>query len=268
MVIMERRINNLIELWKEGYSERIKKYQPYQAVQQIKHIASLFSPGDFFYFILNMHNLQLEYVHPSVRNFMEVDPENTTIRELLKCVVPEDMDEVKRKEMVLQDFLDKFRDTHQLPYYKILYMYRMKDRYNRYRTMLLQVNVLSVSSDGTIEHILSVHTDISYLGVAKSDYISFIGLNGQKSFYNVDCQTGKFDETLFETTASSFGSNLTKREQEIIFYFSKGLGAKEIGEALNISEYTVRTHRKNILKKTKQTNMAQLVSLCVMEGLI
>ncbi|WP_229239784.1 LuxR C-terminal-related transcriptional regulator [Echinicola soli] len=265
---MERGISNLIDLWKEGYSEHIKRYQPYQAMQQIRHIASLFSPGDFFYFILNMHNLELEYVHPTVKNFMNVDPVHVTIRELLKCVEPQDLESVKRKEMVLQDFLEKFKDPYELPFYKILYMYRMKDRYGRYRTMLLQVNVLSVSDTGTIEHILSVHTDISYLGVTKSDHISFISLNGQKSYYNVNCEKGGFDEALFDIPFVGFGSDLTKREQEIIFYFSKGLGAKEIGEALNISEYTVRTHRKNILKKTKQTNMAQLVSLCVMEGLI
>ncbi|GGF51816.1 helix-turn-helix transcriptional regulator [Echinicola rosea] len=265
---MERRINNLIDLWKEGYSERIKRHQPYQAMQQIKHIASLFSPGDFFYFILNMHDLDLEYVHPNVKNFMDVDPLRATIRDLLGYIVPEDMESVRKKEMVLQDFLEKFDDPYELPFYKILYMYRMKDRHDRYRTMLLQVNVLSVSDTGTIEHVLSVHTDISYLGIAKSDHIFFVSLNGQKSYYNVDCENGKFDESLFDRPFNGFGSDLTKRELEIIFYFSKGLGAKEIGEALNISEYTVRTHRKNILKKTNQTNMAQLISMCVMEGLI
>ncbi|WP_245949511.1 helix-turn-helix transcriptional regulator [Echinicola strongylocentroti] len=265
---MERGISSLIDLWKEGYSERLQKHQPYQAIQQIKHIASLFSPGDFFYFILNMHNLEMEYVHPNVKNFMDVDPERAKINDLLEWIVPEDMESVRKKEMVLQDFLEKFEDPYELPFYKVLYMYRMKDRYNRYRTMLLQVNVLSVSDNGTIEHVLSVHTDISYLGVAKSDHISFISLNGNKSYYNVDCSTGEFDDSLFEMPLNKFGADLTKREQEIIFYFSKGLGAKEIGEALNISELTVRTHRKNILKKTKLPSMAELVSKCVMEGLI
>lgn len=266
--IMKRGIPSLIDMWKDGYSSHLDKFHPYKALEQLKHIASLFSPGEFFYFVLNMKDLGLEYLHPSVTKFIDVDTENTSMEELLKCVVSEDLDSVQRKEMVLRDFLEKFSEPQELPFYKILYMYRLKDRYGKFRTMLLQVNVLSVSQKGTIEHVLSVHTDISYMGLAKSDHISFISLNGDKSFYNVETSTGEFDANLLVGPVDKIGNVLSKRELEVIHSYALGMQPKEIADLLNISENTVRTHRKNVLKKTGHSTMASLASQCVMEGLI
>ena len=54
--------------------------------------------------------------------------------------------------------------------------------------------------------------------------------------------------------------NLTGRELEIARYVADGISSKLIGEKLNISVRTVETHRKNILKKVKVKNTAELVS--------
>jgi len=43
---------------------------------------------------------------------------------------------------------------------------------------------------------------------------------------------------------------LTKRELEILILFLNGYSEKDIAERLFISPHTVRTHYKNILKKT------------------
>ena len=56
-----------------------------------------------------------------------------------------------------------------------------------------------------------------------------------------------------------FQFKLSQREIEIIGCLSDGLSSAEIGEKLFISDHTVRTHRKNILKKTGITNSAQLI---------
>ncbi|MCF6359987.1 MAG: response regulator transcription factor [Cyclobacteriaceae bacterium] len=56
-----------------------------------------------------------------------------------------------------------------------------------------------------------------------------------------------------------FQFKLTKRELEIIKCIADGLSSIEMAEKLFISEHTVRTHRKNLLKKTGLSNTSQLI---------
>ena len=53
---------------------------------------------------------------------------------------------------------------------------------------------------------------------------------------------------------------LTKREKEIILLIKEGHTSKKIAALLDISEYTVETHRKNIFRKLKITSLQELIS--------
>ncbi|HVW96227.1 MAG TPA: response regulator transcription factor [Mucilaginibacter sp.] len=54
-------------------------------------------------------------------------------------------------------------------------------------------------------------------------------------------------------------SELTEREIEVLKLLTNELSSREIAEKLFISERTVETHRKNLLRKTKSTNTVGLV---------
>ncbi len=54
-------------------------------------------------------------------------------------------------------------------------------------------------------------------------------------------------------------NQLSTREVEVLQLICKGLSTKEISKNLFISQKTVEVHRSNILKKTEQKNIAQLV---------
>jgi len=56
------------------------------------------------------------------------------------------------------------------------------------------------------------------------------------------------------------GFQLTEREQQIVYWISKGLNSREIGEKLFISKHTVDTHRRKLLEKTGCPNTAALVN--------
>jgi len=56
-------------------------------------------------------------------------------------------------------------------------------------------------------------------------------------------------------------SKLTPREKEILKLSVKGLNNKEIAAALNLSRYTIETHRKNIRIKLKVRNTTELIAL-------
>jgi RNA polymerase sigma factor (sigma-70 family) len=54
---------------------------------------------------------------------------------------------------------------------------------------------------------------------------------------------------------------LTFRERDVLALAVKGLNNKEIAQQLNLSRYTVETHRKNIRLKLKVRNTTELVTI-------
>ncbi len=61
---------------------------------------------------------------------------------------------------------------------------------------------------------------------------------------------------------------LTTREVEILRLVAKEYSSRQIAEILFISERTVETHRKNILKKTGATNLVGLIKYAYANNLI
>ena len=61
---------------------------------------------------------------------------------------------------------------------------------------------------------------------------------------------------------------LTSREREILQLLAEGKTNKEVAAALNISPYTVETHRSHILQKLDLHNSAEIVLYAVRKGII
>ncbi len=62
-------------------------------------------------------------------------------------------------------------------------------------------------------------------------------------------------------------ASLTDREREIVQLVAKGLSNREIGDALVISERTVKTHMSNILGKLALSDRTQLAIFAIRIGL-
>ncbi|HCX22572.1 MAG: DNA-binding response regulator [Flammeovirgaceae bacterium] len=63
-------------------------------------------------------------------------------------------------------------------------------------------------------------------------------------------------------------NQLTKREIEILELICQELTMKEIGEKLFISEQTIHTHRKNLMKKTEAKNAVGLVKFAIQNHIV
>jgi DNA-binding NarL/FixJ family response regulator len=61
---------------------------------------------------------------------------------------------------------------------------------------------------------------------------------------------------------------LTTREREILQLIAEGKSNKDIANLLNLSLYTVETHRSNIMDKLSLHSMAELILYAVRKGLI
>lgn len=64
----------------------------------------------------------------------------------------------------------------------------------------------------------------------------------------------------------SLGGNLSKREMDVLRGAARGYSNQLIGEILNLSEHTVKTHFRSILQKLKAADRTQAVVLALQRG--
>ena len=61
---------------------------------------------------------------------------------------------------------------------------------------------------------------------------------------------------------------LTAREMQVLIELARGLANKQIADVLNISEYTVKDHLKNILAKLRVADRTEAVTIALRRGII
>lgn len=264
---MNKKYNEITAYWRTAYSENIERNITFNIPEQFNKIASLFAPGKSFYYIINFHNLKLEFTSPSIKEFIDADYENLRITDILKTALPEEVKYVQLKERVIEDFFLRFLGRKNIMDYKIVYSYKMRARDGKELTMLHQAMALSVDKNGFFHHVLSIHSEISHLNALRNNNISFINLKGGQSYYNIDISEGRFAPDQ-EDEKSQLKTLLSDREKEIVAEIALGLSNIQISDKLNISPHTVKTHRKNILEKSGCDNAAQLVANCLVGGVI
>lgn len=266
---MLQEIDRIANFWKKEYSNYVPDYLAYEATEQLKKFASFFAAGKSYFYILNLHNLELDYLSPEVENFIDMPLKDITIKDLLSTVIPSEIESIEKKEAVIGDFFNRYLNKEEMTDYKVIYSYRICTPKGEERVMLHQATMLSLTENGKIQHALSQHIDISHLKVTSSADISFISMKkDKKSFYNINTEKGIFDPSLTEFKEEDLMVQLSAREKEIINKLAEGYSAEEIGQLLNLSVHTIRTHRKNILHKSGCNNTAQLVAKCITAGVI
>jgi DNA-binding NarL/FixJ family response regulator len=134
--------------------------------------------------------------------------------------------------------------------------------------------------------ILSMHADESYVmralkagargyllkDSAAADLISAIhAVSQNKSFFSPKVSrilAEDYVRVLKQKGAVDSYDLLTNREREILQLVAEGKANKEVATALNISPYTVETHRRHILEKLNLHTPAELILYAVRKGII
>lgn len=265
---MQEELRKISDYWKEMYSSQVKEYRAFKISDDFKRFASLFALGNSYLYIVNLHDFELEYVSESVKSFVGMDAGEVELKDLLKTVLPEELESINLKSRVINDFYTSFLEKDDVLDYKNMFSYRMKDPSGHVRTMLYQAIPLSVLDNGTPEHVLCIQTDVTHLKVPSTCDVSFINMNGEKSFFNVEVSKGKFDPQACEGRKKDLSELFTEREMQIVVRLSRGMNADQIAEDLNLSPHTIKTHRRNILHKSGCNNTTELVAKCLTTGLI
>ena len=61
---------------------------------------------------------------------------------------------------------------------------------------------------------------------------------------------------------------LTESEKAILNLIAEGMSSRTIAKVLYVSENTIETHRRNMMRKAGTPNMAALVRVAVKQGIV
>ncbi|OQP63680.1 response regulator [Niastella populi] len=102
----------------------------------------------------------------------------------------------------------------------------------------------------------------------KSELLKAIhSIHGGSNYFSKEIME-KYTNSVFNPgTEKSNEPTLSKREKEILKYIAAEFTTPEIAEKLFISQYTVNTHRKNLIAKLGVKNVAGLVKYAFQKGL-
>lgn len=138
---------------------------------------------------------------------------------------------------------------------------RIKHRLPEARVMFLSMHdnreyVVSAMNEGASGYILK---DVSSAEIATAIEAVFCG----GTYFS-----GEISRSLTKPDLPKTNGVLTRREREVITELARGNTSKMIARALNISERTVETHRKNIKRKLKITSTAGLTRYAIENNLL
>lgn len=68
---MEEDLKKIADFWKETYSSQIKESRSFDMSADFKKYASVFSLGQSYFYIVNLHDFHLEYISESVKIFLK-----------------------------------------------------------------------------------------------------------------------------------------------------------------------------------------------------
>ncbi len=141
-------------------------------------------------------------------------------------------------------------------------------------------------SPATAVVILSMHSDEAYLmrairtgargyllkDSAEADLIRAINaVAAGRSFFSPKISRMLLEEHVRELRSKGVEDSyelLTTREREILQLLAEGRANKEVASLLNLSPYTVETHRGNLMQKLNLHGPAELVLYAVRKGII
>jgi RNA polymerase sigma factor (sigma-70 family) len=134
--------------------------------------------------------------------------------------------------------------------------------------------------------ILSMHSDESYVlrvlkagakgyllkDSADADLIKAVhAVAGGKSFFSPAVSKVLLDDYVRKLKRSGIEDAydlLTPREREILQLIAEGKSNKDVANLLNLSVYTVETHRSNIMEKLHLRGLPELILYAVRKGII
>lgn len=166
----------------------------------------------------------------------------------ISLMPPEDYLGLEVMTKTILDFVATI-DNQQVDQFRSLHDYKFTKPDGSTKRLLQESIPLKRDKAGMTIYTLGILTDISN---QKRDGRQHLRLtDGQRDFiYEVDNATGKCRSL----------PGISKREKEILQLLGRDFSNKQIAEKLFISEHTVLTHRRNLLRKFDMSDTLELIN--------
>ncbi len=222
-----------------------------------KKLWNFFLAGDSYYFVFNYHTLQCDVVSHEVEAIHGYKPSEFDLMLMSEQIHPDDFPYFLSIGRRIEEFLSQL-PIEKIMKYKARYDVRYPKKNGDYVRILFQGINIEHDKKGRLLRSFCIHTDITYLKKEGKPTLSFIGMDGEPSYIDVDVQNNLHNSK----------DDFTARERDILKLLIEGKLSKQISSILNISKQTVDTHRKNMLHKKHLTNTSELVGKSIMCGWI
>lgn len=249
----------LQEIW-DRYPDAVQnEKQSLQAPSIERLIAEMFSIGNFYYYVINISDSTLSNHHENILKMHGLKKYPTHLKEIISLIHPNDLEFVIEAEKMTIEKMQEIGWEHQTQL-KCSYCFRMKIENGNYEMFHHQALHILKNEEGKLLQAINIHTNIQHLTKENPYTILVSGIGSRKDFHQMSYHK--------ESIGSIPQNTLSKREIEILGLIAKGYSSSEISKILNISFYTVRTHRKNILKKINAKNTSELLKKAFEWGLL
>mgnify|MGYP001825985486 CR=1 FL=1 len=187
-----------------------------------------------------------------IQKLLGYNEDEFTLETLLNIAHPDDLNLINRITQAAVNHLTNNSCLNlQSSSLNLTYRFRKKD--DSYVKILRQSSLFEATKNGKMKSNLSLLTDISFFD--NPDTV-------QWEFNAPHIEQKAFKEEVYK----EFNNFFTSREKDVIKLIAENCKTKDIAKALFISEHTVYSHRKNILRKSKCHNATELMEFCYKIG--
>jgi DNA-binding CsgD family transcriptional regulator len=241
-----------------------KDVLPVDRDRQLTKYKSLLDNINGFIVICNYTTGQYEYISDGIRSHLGYDVSQLSNEQLTNFVFSTLHE--KHRAFMLNSFLPVvikyFKDNSQhivATDYRYTCCIMVKNFYDEFLWYLIDTVIIEVDDSGSPVRTLITCTNIHQYKKDDLIYYNLLRKNADGVY-----------EVLLEGVEDNLKNEyqLTSREIQIINMISQGHTNKEIAERLFVSLNTVKTHRKNILKKTGCRGTAELTNFAFSRGLL
>jgi hypothetical protein len=200
---------------------------------------------DQFFYIADMIDLKILYTSKRSLQMIGIKPELISPHIFYEVRHP---DEIARCNYGLNLLFKQSREILYKGKSEFLFSsdYRMRNASGVYSNFLIQAYLFYSEKPHKTVYFLKIHTNISEFKNTK--YGSHFYVGSDLSYFRYPNQH-----------LLNIGNIFSPTEFKIIQLIHMGLNSMEIAEKLYRSVYTVRTHRRNILKKTGKNDTAAVI---------
>ncbi len=223
-------------------------------------MASVFSPGHYYYYIVDFYDRQIKRISNGVENILGLSPASVTFDDIIARIHPDDIGYVVNAESAIIDHLYNKIGNDKVTRYKTSYCFRIRTADGSYRMFQHQAIILSTDERGGFARVLNIHTDIDHFTKENNHTATITDVLGEESSVQL-----KVHPNAQLTGARALFS---ARETEVIRLIADGLTNAEMAAQLTLSHHTIKNHRKNIIKKAGVKSSSELIAQCIKDGLI